>query len=151
MSEIEKEKVGYVETVQVDCPVLGKPRKKVKVYCGTSKTQQQFKDKCDINKIVKKFAQTGLLPQKQGAQYLDVSNVGDYTESLATVKAAEDAMYQLPSEIRKKVKNDPVKALAYIQDEKNKDELIKYGLLEEPYVPDDSPIEVTITNQPAES
>ena len=140
MSEIEKEKVGYVETVQVDCPVLGKPRKKVKVYCAN------FFTILLMSHLSLNCCCVLLVPQ-----YLDVSNVGDYTESLATVKAAEDAMYQLPSEIRKKVKNDPVKALAYIQDEKNKDELIKYGLLEEPYVPDDSPIEVTITNQPAES
>lgn len=94
-------------------------------------TQQQFKDECDINNIIKNYSQTGVLPvsQKVGA-FLDVSNVADYQTALQTVFEAQKAFDALPSSIRSKFENDPNQLLAFIEDDKNYDEALKLGLLE---------------------
>ena len=93
--------------------------------------QQQFKDECDINNIVKNYSQTGVLPvsQKVGA-FLDVSNVSDYQEALHTVYEAQRAFDALPSNIRSRFENDPNQLLAFIEDDANKDEALKLGLLD---------------------
>lgn len=98
-----------------------------------SLTQQQFKDECDINNIIKTYSQTGVLPvsTKVGA-FLDVSNVADYQTSLQTVYEAQRAFDALPSKIRTRFENDPNLLLAFIEDDKNYDEALSLGLLEKP-------------------
>lgn len=94
-------------------------------------TQQQFKDECDINNIVKRYSDTGILPvsTKVGA-FLDVSNVQDYQTSLQTVYEAQKAFDALPSNIRSHFENDPNKLIAFIEDDANREEAIKLGLIQ---------------------
>lgn len=98
-----------------------------------SRTQQQFKDECDINNIIKTYSQTGVLPvSKKVGAFLDVSNVADYQTSLQTVYEAQRAFDALPSKIRTRFENDPNQLLAFIEDDKNYDEALSLGLLEKP-------------------
>lgn len=98
-----------------------------------SLTQQQFKDECDINNIIKTYSQTGALPvSKKVGAFLDVSNVTDYQTSLQTVYEAQRAFDALPSKIRTRFENDPNQLLAFIEDDKNHDEALSLGLLEKP-------------------
>ena len=98
-----------------------------------SLTQQQFKDECDINNIIKTYSQTGVLPvSKKVGAFLDVSNVTDYQTSLQTVYEAQRAFDALPSKIRTRFENDPNLLLAFIEDDKNYDEALSLGLLEKP-------------------
>lgn len=97
-----------------------------------SKTQQQFKDQCDVNKIVAKYKTTGQwlhLTGKRGV-FADVSQIGDYHESLNKIQSANAAFAALPAELRLRFNNDPGKLLEFIQDPKNYDEGVKLGIFE---------------------
>lgn len=95
-----------------------------------SKTQQQFKDQCDINLIMKKYRETGQishLKQNRG-QFLDVSNIPSYQEALNTVISAQNSFQSLPSDVRKKFGNDPQNMIDFLSDNSNDTEAIKLGL-----------------------
>jgi len=98
-----------------------------------SLTQQQFKTECDINNIMRRFAQTGEITHlnRRRGSFQDLSEIGEsYQEMLSTVKMAQDAFMELDPKIRDRFKNDPGNLLAFISDEKNKEEAIKLGLIE---------------------
>lgn len=94
-----------------------------------TKTQQQFKDQCDVNNIMKKYKLTGEWPnpKKQGI-YLDSTNLPDYQSALNTVIAANDSFSTLPSDVRKRFSNDPAEMIKFLADPKNNEEAIKLGL-----------------------
>lgn len=93
-------------------------------------TQQQFKEQCDINNIIKNYTQTGELPlSKKVGQFLDVSNVQDYHSALTTVFEAQKAFDNLPSNIRSRFENDPNQLIAFIEDDANHEEALNLGLL----------------------
>lgn len=107
-------------------------------------TQQQFKDECDINNIMKKYSSTGQfthLTSKQGV-YADFTMITDYREMLETVQYAQDAFMSLPAEMRKRFDNDPGKLLEFIQDSNNYEEALTLGLVNER--PGKKPSETTI-------
>lgn len=96
-----------------------------------SLAQQQFKEECDINNIVKKFHNTGEflnMTSKTGV-YADFSEIQDYQTMLHTVMAAEDAFNALPAQVRAKFRNDPGQLITYLQDPKNEEEARSLGLL----------------------
>lgn len=111
-----------------------------------SKTQQQFKDECDINNIMAKYATTGQflhVTSKQG-QYADFSSITDYREMLDQVAYAQEAFAQLPANVRYKFNNDPAELLNFVQDKKNYDEGVKLGLINPPTInPDTQPVPET--------
>jgi len=96
-----------------------------------SLTQQQFKDECDINNIVKRYNQTGEflhLTSKQG-RFADFSDITDYQTMLDTVARAQEAFASLPANVRTKFSNDPGRLLEFIQDKNNYAEGVELGLL----------------------
>lgn len=98
-----------------------------------SKTQQSFKDECDINTIVKRFGLTGELPQDyQMPQSGDFTGVSDYQSAMNAVRAAEEAFMAVPAEIRARFSNDPGKFMAFFDDPANRDEGLRLGLLQAP-------------------
>lgn len=105
---------------------------RVKVKSGPGLTQGQFKQECDINHIMRRYKQSGALPRfKRGGVYGDFSELGDYMESLEKVQAAQEAFAALPSEVRARFRNDPGELVAFVADEKNRDEAVKLGLVED--------------------
>lgn len=80
-----------------------------------ARTKQEFKDQCDVNKIVANFTRTGRLDQLQKAQgmYID-SSMGPqtYQESLNLIIRARDTFQALPSDVRAKYGNDVQNFLA---------------------------------------
>jgi phage internal scaffolding protein len=96
-----------------------------------SKTQQHFKEQCDVNLILKKYEKTGMIThtkQNQGS-YGDFSQYNDFQTNLNIVKDALDSFDALPSEIRKRFANNPTKLLEFIHDDSNRDEAEKLGLV----------------------
>lgn len=92
--------------------------------------QSQAQD-ADINVIVKRFADTGVLPQgSRIPQYGDFEGITDFREAVEVVKAAERAFMRLPAELRFKLGNDPQQFIEYCSDPKNLPELRKYGFAE---------------------
>lgn len=95
-----------------------------------SLTQQQFKAECDVNNILAKYKKSGLLTHinKHQGNFGDFTNVEDYKTSLEKVMKAQESFEHLPSELRNKFQNDPGNLISYLQDPKNDEEAVKYGL-----------------------
>ena len=60
-------------------------------------TQQCFKDECDINILLTKFAVTGHLPENvRVPQYVDFEEAFDFHSSMNVIRAAEEAFNAMP-------------------------------------------------------
>jgi phage internal scaffolding protein len=99
-------------------------------FPSEGKTHQSFKDECDINIIMSRYLQTGVLPDALTlgeARYLDVSEV-DFQSAMEIVAGSRSLFEQLPSDVRSRFKNDPRELLAFVHDPKNAEEAISLGL-----------------------
>jgi len=95
-----------------------------------SLAQQNFKDECDINYIVRQFGLTGELPgQPLSPQYGDFTGVLDYHSAVNAVLAAQDDFMELPAQLRSRFNNDPAELIDFLQLEENREEAIKLGLV----------------------
>jgi phage internal scaffolding protein len=92
--------------------------------------QQNFKDECDINHIVRQFGLTGELPGKpMSPQYGDFTGVLDYHSAVNAVLAAQDDFMELPAQMRSRFNNDPAQLIDFLGNEENREEAIKLGLI----------------------
>lgn len=97
-----------------------------------SETQQQFKDDCDVNKILKAYNVTSMnqLPPPSKGVFGDFSEIPSYQEMLHTVQASQEAFASLPSQMRLRFNNDPQELLSFLQDPRNTHEAVSLGLME---------------------
>lgn len=101
-----------------------------------SLAQQNFKDECDINVIVRRFGVTGQLPSNvRMPSYGDFTGVTDYQSALNSVLAARDSFMSLPAEVRSRFSNDPALFVDFCSDPANRDEALKLGLIDAPAKP----------------
>jgi phage internal scaffolding protein len=94
-------------------------------------TKQAFKDECDVNNIIKRWARTGLMEhiaQYQGS-YVDLPDGIDYKTAMDALLESQDAFASLPSKIRQRFENDPVQFLEFVHTEGNEEEMRSLGLL----------------------
>lgn len=103
-------------------------------FVEPTKTQQNFKDECDINNIVDRFLKTNTMPDvnipEAFGDYLNAP--GSFHEALNLVIEAQDGFNSLPSNIRARFNNDPGALLDFLQDENNLEEAYTLGLVEKP-------------------
>lgn len=88
--------------------------KETALVCNdVSLTQQNFKDDCDINIMIRKY---GVLPVSEvNWNEFDATVIPtDYHQLQNMLKDADEAFLSLPGEIRASVDNDPVKFLAMV-------------------------------------
>lgn len=95
---------------------------------GVSMTDQEFKNSSDINNIIK----APVTPPEFEQSYGDLSKMPDLETAFKITQDAITAFEMLPSNVRKLIDNDPSKLVSFIEDEKNKDFLIKEGVLKKP-------------------
>lgn len=96
-----------------------------------SLAQQHFKEECDINTILQKFNITGILPEAPlSPRYGDFTGIGDYHTALNRVIAAQEEFEALPAQIRARFDNDPAKLIEFLDDEANRPEAEKLGLVD---------------------
>lgn len=97
---------------------------------GPSLCKQSFKDECDINKIMKKYVQTGIIEHlnEHKGRYGNFIGYEDYQTSLNQIHEAQDAFLKLPANIRSKFQNNPALFLAFVQNPENLDEMREMGL-----------------------
>lgn len=91
--------------------------------------QSQLKE-TDVNYIYNKYLKTGeinFIKANVGA-YADLTAITDYAEMLMTIQHANETFMSLPAELRTKFDNNAENFITYLQDPKNDDEAIKYGL-----------------------
>ena len=99
-----------------------------------SLTQQHFADECDINNIVEKYMLTGILgdPLASGSvepQFGDFTTVADFHSAQNIIAQATQSFDLLSAALRKRFENDPAKLLAFLEDDSNREEAIKLGLV----------------------
>lgn len=95
--------------------------------------KQSFRDECDINNIMSQYVATGLLEHvnERAALYDDFSGF-DFARSMNVVAKANEMFADLPAEVRKRFNNDPVAFVEFVQDDENRPEAIKLGLIPKP-------------------
>ncbi len=104
-------------------------------FIEPSKTQQHFKDDCDINVIVKRFnaGQIQDLPYNMTPElYADVSDIGAFQDARKKVDSVHDYFSSLPSSVREHFGNSVDSFVAFASDSNNLTGLINLGLLDKP-------------------
>lgn len=98
-------------------------------------TKQSFRDECNINNIMAKFAVTGVLPETDETRgyYGDVSSLQDYQTSLNQVLKTQEVFSNLPSKIRTRFDNDPAQFVDFVSNPNNVSEMEALGLLKVEY------------------
>ncbi|WNK13397.1 MAG: internal scaffolding protein [Microvirus sp.] len=97
---------------------------------GPGRTQQSFKEECDINTIVRRFGITGQLPTGvRMPSYGDFTGVGDFQEAMNAIVSAQESFAAMPASVRKRFGNDPAAFVDFCSDEANRAEAEKLGLV----------------------
>lgn len=100
------------------------------VFAGPGRTKQAHGPECDINIIMRQFDRTGVLdPRLVRHGYYGEVQVNDYFTAMLQVTSAREAFAELPAELRLRFDNDPGVLLAFLGDEKNREEAVKLGLV----------------------
>lgn len=100
-----------------------------------SMTQQQFKDECDINTIVKNFGLTGQLPDNyQPPMSGDFTEVMTFEEAQNAIRAATEQFMAMPAQIRERFDNNPQKLMDFLDrnDDTAKAEALELGITQRP-------------------
>lgn len=109
-----------------------KSRRRVAKETGEkSMTKQEFVAQCDVNNIMKKYKETGLLDHVNRYQgsYGEFADAPDYHTALNKMHEADAMFMGIPSDIREVFDNDPGKFLEFVMNEENEDEMRDLGLL----------------------
>lgn len=112
--------------------------------CGDERiTEQEHKDECDINNILRKYQTTGLIEHvaRYNGDYTDCIGVGDYLEAQTRIIEANEMFAGLPATVRDRFSNDTSKFLEFVQNDANRDEMIKLGLIEQPQSVSEPPVQ----------
>lgn len=117
-----------------------------KTFYAPSFTQQQFKNECDVNLILKRYEQTGVIDHLTAKKplYGDFSDIPDYQIAQHILIDAQEKFDALPASIRKRFDNNPLNMVEFCKDPKNHEEGVKLGLFvevnEEPVMPSSEPL-----------
>lgn len=93
------------------------------------RTSQDFKDDCDINQIMARYQRTGAIDHVRtyGGSYSDIAP-GDLQTALNQVALAQQMFNDLPSKVRDFCRNDPGTFLEFVQDPRNQEQMVEFGL-----------------------
>ena len=100
---------------------------------GVSMTLQDAKDECDINMIIARHDRTGSwsgsgkMPTAV-PQFGDFDSVDDFQTAQDTILRAREHFASLPSRVRMRFDNDPVRLLEFVSDKSNLSEAVSLGL-----------------------
>jgi phage internal scaffolding protein len=100
----------------------------------TTRTQQHFKDECDINLILAKYKKTGVLTHVSRARerYGDFSDYSGLADKMDVMVRANQAFELLPAELRNRFGNSVPAFLQYIEDPRHLDECVALGIYDKP-------------------
>lgn len=97
----------------------------------------EFAKEADINFLLARYRNTGsfysvdeMIKSTRRPQFGDFTGIPDYQESLNKMQNALDMFAELPLKVRQRFHDSPIELLAFMQDEKNRDEAIELGIIE---------------------
>jgi len=100
------------------------------------RTKSGHKAECDINVIMEKYVKTGQMPAGlRRPRFEDFTFEGGLKEMLERYHDAEGEFMRLPSKIRTRFDNDPLKFVDFFQEPMNAQEAYELGFLTEPPPP----------------
>ncbi len=111
-------------------------------FTQPSATLQSFKDDADINCIIARFENTGVLvdptvPVSRTPHFGDYSDMPSYQEAQNVILAANNAFYDLSAKIRERFGNDPAAYFQFVQSlKKGSDEYaeaVRLGIIDESF------------------
>ena len=120
--------------------------------CGEpSRTQQNFKDECDINVIMERFGKTGQVSGNlRVPSYDDFTGVSDFQSAMNAVREASENFMELPAKVRARFDNDPQLFLEFVASEDNRQEAVDLGLIKPaPAAPEPALVRVVQDANPA--
>lgn len=95
-----------------------------------SKTKQEFKDDCNINLIVARFQETGLIDVPvHEIFYGDFSEVKDYAQAFEIVSTVGEFFGRLSADVRRRFNNSPEEFLRFASDPNNEAALVDLGIV----------------------
>lgn len=96
-----------------------------------SKTQQNFRESTNINKIVQKARKyrVDLSQLGNNSVFGDVSGLGDFHSTMNKVAQINQIFDKLPAKVRARFRNDPAEVITFLQDPANDDQARELGLL----------------------
>ena len=110
-------------------------------FVDPSATLQSFKDDADINCIIARYENTGVLvdptvPVSRTPEFGDFSEMPSYQDAQNVIIAARNAFDALPSKIRERFNNDPAAYFDFVRSLKEGseefDEAISLGIINKP-------------------
>ncbi len=108
-----------------------KNRVRITKTCGDdSRTHQSMAEACDINVVVARYANGGVLEHvnKKAPRYGDFTGSQGFLEAHIAVEEAIAGFRELPSGVRKACRNDPGTFLAMVETEEGLAILAKAGM-----------------------
>ncbi|NBQ54799.1 MAG: hypothetical protein EBU49_14630 [Proteobacteria bacterium] len=112
---------------------------------GAGRTKQSFAEEADINTLIRRFGIGNPLPQgTRVPSFGDFNGVTDYQTALNLIDRADRAFMGLPAHLRTRFGNDPASFVAFCDDDANRDEAVRLGMVPAPVVAplDEPPAEV---------
>lgn len=110
-------------------------KRKVLLNCPIEDAaQQHFKERCNINNILASYEKNGMITHlnRNTPQYGDYSKLKNFKESLDLVQTMDSLFMSLPPRVRSRFQNDPAQLIDFMNNESNREEAIKLGLIEKP-------------------
>lgn len=105
-----------------------------------SRTDQSFKEECDINTLVERFGLGYQMPENlRLPQYGDFTGLDSYHDACNAIAEAGEQFDLLPANIRSRFNNDPGQFVDFCLDDNNRDEAVKLGLVPAPVPSPTSP------------
>lgn len=115
-----------------------------------SRTDQSFREECDINTIVEKFGLTGELPDNLGVPRSgDFTEVPDYQTALNLIIDANRSFMAMPGAVRERFGNDADKFVEFVSDPANLEEARRLGIADAPKGPR-PPVDVRVIVDPTQ-
>lgn len=94
---------------------------------------QSEAEEADINTIVKRFGLGVPLPTGVVMPvYGDFTGISDYQSALNLINQANDGFMSFPADVRARFDNNPANMIAFLENDANRDEASKLGLLVTP-------------------
>lgn len=120
------------------------------ISCGEpTRTQQNFKDECDINVIMERFGKTGQVPANMRIPtYEDFTGVSDFHSAMNAVREASENFMELPAKVRARFDNDPQLFLEFVSNDANRSEAEALGLVPPPPAAPEIPLVRVVAEEP---